>query len=688
MEQQFDYDIFLSYRHKNLDSIITQKTFQFVESYRLPRSLKRKGYRDVHRAFRDTEELPVSRILTDTIDKALRSTKCLLLVCSTDTPSSEWVDREVSTFIELGRAEYIYPLLITGDPEVSFPPSLKQVPDIMDRVMDIRTPGNSVRKMLAKEDPALLKILAGVTGCPLRELEREHGLRKAGRVVARAVAAAAVFVAAGAVSLGLMRQAQDYRDRAQAAERSSMQVLQELTYDLPDKLTAVPGAYSKISGILVENARQIQEILLLSSDKETAEYEVAANYEKLATAMSVLGSYDAAADYQQQAIDLYQSLCEKSGDMAPLASAENNYGKVLNAAGQYQQAAQAFETAISWQRQSADDPVTLAAMLSNAGANAIDLGQDTEAAEFFRECETLLEAQDSSEYGVLSIQAGNAYNYGVLLYRQGEFLQARQRLGVAADAYAGLCERVDSPQNRNLWARAISSLALCLSNEGQYDQAVSQYQKAIAISEELAADGENTDAMTTLAALYNNCGLCLNIQGWFGDADQYYSAAAELYGKVYDRTGTPTDAAQYAAALLNTGENAFKAGIYDHSREKFEEGLKIYEQALSGMGDYHTAQYYAWASYYTLIFPRDYETAVDYGVAAVQLQPASVLANLNLGYACLYAGYYEDCDTLLGWVAGLGDGQVDAIRLDLEAQARAGLHSDHTEVLMTLLNAE
>ena len=43
MEQRFDYDIFLSYRHKNLDSIITQKTFQFVESFRLPKALKRKG---------------------------------------------------------------------------------------------------------------------------------------------------------------------------------------------------------------------------------------------------------------------------------------------------------------------------------------------------------------------------------------------------------------------------------------------------------------------------------------------------------------------------------------------------------------------------------------------------------------------------------------------------------------------
>ena len=177
MAQEYQYDVFLSYRHKSLDSIITQKTFHFLESYRLPASLRHKGYPDIHRAFRDTEELPVSRILTDTIDNALRSTKCLLVVCSTDTPSSEWVDREVSTFIELGRAEHIYPLLISGDPEVSFPPSLKQVPDIMDRVMDIRTPGNSVRKMLAKEDPALLKIVADITGCPLPELQREHGMR-------------------------------------------------------------------------------------------------------------------------------------------------------------------------------------------------------------------------------------------------------------------------------------------------------------------------------------------------------------------------------------------------------------------------------------------------------------------------------------------------------------------------------
>ena len=158
----FVYDAFFSYRHRPLDNEITQKTFNALESYRLPKALREKGFADIRRAFRDTEELPVSRILTDTIDKALRSTNCLIVVCSTDTPESEWIDREVQTFIELGRAEHIYPLLITGDPERSFPPSLKLVPDVMDRVMDIRSPGNDVKKMMAREETELLRVIAGL----------------------------------------------------------------------------------------------------------------------------------------------------------------------------------------------------------------------------------------------------------------------------------------------------------------------------------------------------------------------------------------------------------------------------------------------------------------------------------------------------------------------------------------------
>ena len=35
----FDYDVFFSYRHRPLDSEITQKLFNLAENYRLPASL-------------------------------------------------------------------------------------------------------------------------------------------------------------------------------------------------------------------------------------------------------------------------------------------------------------------------------------------------------------------------------------------------------------------------------------------------------------------------------------------------------------------------------------------------------------------------------------------------------------------------------------------------------------------------
>ena len=336
----FQYDVFFSYRHKPLDAELTQKVFNLVESYRLPRALRAQGYENVRRAFRDTEELPVSRILTDTIDQALRSTKCLIVVCSTDTPSSEWIDREVATFIELGRAEHIYPLLITGDPERSFPPSLKLVPDIEERIMDVRTPGSPVKKMMEKADTEVLRVIADVVGCTEAELAREHKLRRNRRFALRAGAGIAAFAAFTGISLGLMGLAQDYRDTAQRREAASMRILNELTYSLPDHLTNVPGAYGRIAGILERNTEDINAILRLASDKAGAENEAAANYEKLANASAVLGRYEEALAAQDRAAAAYLELEAQGaeGSAEKLASSYNNRGNLLHAAGRYEEA--------------------------------------------------------------------------------------------------------------------------------------------------------------------------------------------------------------------------------------------------------------------------------------------------------------------------------------------------------------
>ncbi len=678
----FKYDIFFSYRHKPLDGEITQKCFNAVESYHLPKSLREQGCADVQRAFRDTEELSVSRILSDTIDQALRSTRCLIIVCSTDTPSSEWVDREVATFIELGRADHIYPLLISGDREQSFPKSLKLVPDLDGRIMDIRTPGNDVKKMMAKAETELLRCISEIAGCTEAELLREHKMRKNRRFAAKAAAGFAAFAAVAGISLGLMNLAQNYRDIAQKREAASMRILNELTYSLPDHLTNVPGAYSRIAGILSRNTEDINAILRLSSDRNAAENEAAANYEKLANASAVLGHYEDAVSAQETAIGSYEDLVEQGaeGSGEKLASAYNNLGNLYNASGRYEEASEAYQTAINRQTDSGEDPARLADFYLNAGANATNLGDEKKAAEYFDLCIGLLGSDVDG--GNLETATRVHQNYGVLLYRAGKYAEAEKHLRLACEFSEKLLAEVQSLQNLARLVQCKSMLAVVLTDAGSFEEADRVYSDAIEYAELLAQDKENTAYQRNLAELYNNRALSLNMHGDYAAADALYIRAADITGALALQTNAASDLATYALSLLNLGENTFKLADYERSRGYFEEGLTVYKTALNGLGEFDLAQYRAWESYFKLIHERDFSGSFDSGYAAYQLQPNNVFVNLVLAYACLYCGYEEDAEMLLSAVATLGEGQVEMIKRDLDAQKQAGLPIDDVAGLL------
>lgn len=687
MSGQFNYDVFLSYRHRPLDNIITKNVFNALESYKLPKPIRARGCPDIDRVFRDAEELSVSKILTETIDDALRSAKCLIVICSTDAPLSPWVDREVSMFIHMGRAEHIYPLLINGDPERSFPPSLQLVPDIMGRVMDVRAPGDDPKKIMARAETALLKVVADVAGCDEDELVREHTLRRNRRFAARTAAAAATMAAVVGVSLGLLHLASNYRDTARRQESASLRILNELTYSLPDHLTNVPGAYAKIAGILRRNTEDLNAIVRLSANKEAAEFEVAANYEKLASAGSVLGAYDEALVSEETAIGIFETLSESdyAGSRAALASAYNNRGGILNAAGRYAEATGDYAQAIALlEATEAPDALTLGRMYYNAGANAVNSGNNERAAAYFTSSLALLQTVGESP-GALESLAKACYNYGVLLLREGNYVPAEEQLSSAFELYTRLQEFADSLQIRSDLIHTASTLAACLSDQGRYAQADAYYAEAAEVAEVLARDEDNMDFQLLLAEICNNRGLCFNTQGDYRTADRYYTQASGIYQRIMERTNSASDTAYYALSLLNTGENAFKAGDYARSKELFASGLSVYGGVYEALGAYDTAQYYAWQSYYELIHRRDYDAALTAALNGWQYQPDSVLVNLNLAYACLYDGYFEDALDLFSRIASLGEGQSEAIRLDLEAQARAGMDCQYTDDILRML---
>jgi len=124
-DSDFVYDAFISYRHVDRDRKCAKWLFEKLETYRTPKSLQRLGVpKRLKKIFRDEDELPTSSDLNKDIYDALIKSRFLIVICSTETPKSLWVDKEIQIFRELGRDNRIIALLIESEPARSFPYSL------------------------------------------------------------------------------------------------------------------------------------------------------------------------------------------------------------------------------------------------------------------------------------------------------------------------------------------------------------------------------------------------------------------------------------------------------------------------------------------------------------------------------------------------------------------------------------
>ena len=100
-ELSYSYEAFISYRQVEPDKTIAERLHRALETYKVPRSLIKEGMpRRLKRIFRDKEELAASSNLGENIQKALKQSRFLIVVCSRKTPESEWVTKEIETFCE------------------------------------------------------------------------------------------------------------------------------------------------------------------------------------------------------------------------------------------------------------------------------------------------------------------------------------------------------------------------------------------------------------------------------------------------------------------------------------------------------------------------------------------------------------------------------------------------------------
>ena len=203
MENSRDYIAFISYRHCPLDIRIAETLHRMIERYRVPRELRRDGEKSLGTVFRDRDELPLSNNLTQDIYDALDHSQFLIVVCTPDTPKSQWVEREIEYFISKHGRDRVLTVLAAGTPEESIPRRITHdyaedgsvIAEYEPLCAYLVDPSEkNILKNLKKE---FLRLIAAMLNCPydaLRQRQKRYRMQQLTALMGVVTAIALVFI--------------------------------------------------------------------------------------------------------------------------------------------------------------------------------------------------------------------------------------------------------------------------------------------------------------------------------------------------------------------------------------------------------------------------------------------------------------------------------------------------------------
>jgi len=200
------YNAFISYKHADLDNKVAATIQRSLEHYKIPRKLQKKtGKKRIERVFRDKDELPITSNLSDDISYALEHADYLIVICSTNTRKSIWVEREIQFFLQNHSMNQILTVLADGEPQDVIPEILlseeKTITDEDGNEQVVRLPLEPLscdwrlpeRKAKREELPRLAATLIGCSYDELMNRQRQYKMQRLTAVFAMVMALALGF---------------------------------------------------------------------------------------------------------------------------------------------------------------------------------------------------------------------------------------------------------------------------------------------------------------------------------------------------------------------------------------------------------------------------------------------------------------------------------------------------------------
>lgn len=237
---ELGYCAFISYSHA--DTTWATWLLRRLEGYRVPERfhgrdapIGKVGAR-IAPVFRDRDELPTADDLGEAVQKALRRSATLVVICSQTAARSRWVNEEVIQFKRLGRSGRVFALIVAGEPNAKdpaqecFPPALRFTVGAEGVVPEkpVELIAADAREHADGKGDAFIRLVAGMLGVGFDDLrQREMQRRHRRRMWIAIGATAGLAITIGLVSLALVAR-NDARRRQQNSEEYMAKMLERL----------------------------------------------------------------------------------------------------------------------------------------------------------------------------------------------------------------------------------------------------------------------------------------------------------------------------------------------------------------------------------------------------------------------------------------------------------------------------
>jgi tetratricopeptide (TPR) repeat protein len=416
-------------------------------------------------------------------------------------------------------------------------------------------------------------------------------------LTAKARRSLALALAAGlfAVTVGWQWwQAEQRQQRTEQQRELALQLINRLTFDIPQQLSVIPQARAAIINGTLQNVATLERILALDGDDTNALKRKGDTLDRMANLYAALGNREESRNHYQQAIGSRKRLAEKDADnvewQADLAASYNNLGSIEYELQHVDAARDGYEHALALFKhlalQNADNAewkIDLAASYNNLGLLESNLQHFDATRENYAQALAIdkrLVEQSPNNAAWQADLAASYSNLGNLEYDQQHFEAARQsHLQALAIRKQLTLQTPDNAEWQNNLAASYNNLGNLESRLQRFEVARGYYADSLAIRQRLVEQApNNAEWQNDLAASYNNLGNLDYDMQHFDAARENHAHALAIRKRLIEQA---PDNAEWqnnlAASYNNLGNLEYDLQHIDAARQAYEQAVTLYE---------------------------------------------------------------------------------------------------------------